>query len=129
LLADLRGVDLLRDSHGFLIQHLLRGPHTISQLAAQLGVTQQAVSKSVAELARNKYVEDLRSDDARVRRLRLSPRGRAAVQAVRVYRQELDAELSAVTGATAYAHAKQVLLAALERLDALEPIRQRKVRP
>lgn len=124
-----RGFGGLRDSHGFIVQHLLRAPHSISELAAQLGITQQAVSKSVAELARNGYVQDVRTDDARVRKLRLSPRGRAAVQAVRSHRAELDAELSAATGATAYAHAKQVLLEALERLDALEAIRQRKVRP
>jgi DNA-binding MarR family transcriptional regulator len=119
----------LRDSHGFIVQHLLRGPQSISELAAHLGITQQAVSKSVAELGRNGYVQDVRSDDARVRKLRLSPRGRAAVRAVRAYRRELDTELSADAGETAYAHAKQVLLAALARLEALEPIRQRKVRP
>jgi DNA-binding MarR family transcriptional regulator len=124
-----KGFEGLRDSHGFIVQHLLRAPQSISELAALLGITQQAVSKSVAELARNGYLQNVRSDDARVRKLRLSPRGRAAVQAARACRRELDAELSATAGETAYAHAKQVLLAALERLDALEPIRQRKVRP
>lgn len=119
----------LRDSHGFIVQHLLREPQSISELAVHLGITQQAVSKSVAELARNGYVQDVRSDDARVRKVRLSPRGRAAVQAVRAYRRELDAELSSAAGAAAYADAKQVMLAALERLGALEPIRQRKVCP
>jgi DNA-binding MarR family transcriptional regulator len=124
-----KGFEGLRDSHGFIVQHLLRAPQSISELAVQLGITQQAVSKSVAELARNGYVQNARSDDARVRKLRLSPRGRAAVQAARACRRELDAELRAMSGEAAYAHAKQVLLAALERLDALEPIRQRKVRP
>ena len=124
-----KGFEGLRDSHGFIVQHLLRAPQSISELAAHLGITQQAVSKSVAELARNKYVQNVRTDDARVRKLRLSPRGRAAVGAVRTYRRELDAELSTAAGATAYTHAKRVLLQALERLDALEPIRQRKVRP
>jgi DNA-binding MarR family transcriptional regulator len=124
-----KGFKGLRDSHGFIVQHLLRAPQSISELAAHLGITQQAVSKSVAELARNKYVQNVRTDDARVRKLRLSPRGRAAVEEVRAQRRELDAGLSTAAGATAYAHAKQVLLQALERLDALEPIRQRKVRP
>jgi DNA-binding MarR family transcriptional regulator len=126
---DAKGFSGLRDSHGFIVQHLLREPQSISALAALIGITQQAVSKSVAELAHNGYVQDVPSDDARVRKLRLSPRGRAAVQAARACRRELDAELSASAGPEAYAHAKQVLLAALERLHALEPIRQRKVRP
>jgi DNA-binding MarR family transcriptional regulator len=124
-----KGFEGLRDSHGFIVQHLLREPQSISALAALIGITQQAVSKSVAELARNGYVQDVPSDDARVRRLRLSPRGRAAVQAARACRRELDADLAEAAGPAAYAQAKQVLLAALERLNALDPIRQRKVRP
>src|SRR5262245_44582702 len=74
-----RGVRGVRDSHGFIIQHLLRGPHSASELAELLGISQQAVSKSLAELARWKLVQPAPSADRRVRKLRLSARGRAVV--------------------------------------------------
>jgi DNA-binding MarR family transcriptional regulator len=124
-----KGFRELRDSHGFIIQHLLRGPHSIGELAGLLGITQQAVSKSVAQLARNGYVQDAPSDDARVRKLRLSARGRSLVQATRTLRRDLEVKLSAKVGEAEYKQAKSVLLAALNQLDAVDAIRERKVRP
>lgn len=124
-----KGFSGARDSHGFIIQHLLREPQSISELAGQLGITQQAVSKSVAELARNGYVQDVPSADGRVRKLRLSARGKSMVRVTRSRRRELEAELSAQVGKAAYEQAKRVIVAALAQLNALEPIRRRKVRP
>ena len=124
-----RGFAGLRTSHGFVVQHLLRGPQSVGQLAALLEVTQQAASKSIAELARLGYVEDMRSEDARVRRLRLSARGRAAVRATRACRGEIEAELATAAGSAALAQAKQVLLLALEQLAASAALRGRRVRP
>src|SRR5262245_43246273 len=112
---DAKGFVGLRDSHGFIIQHLLRGPHSVSELACLLGITQQPVSKSAAELTRHGYIQDAPSPDARVRKLRLSPRGRAAVQATRDYRRKLDAELAKLAGREAFESARRVLLAALEQ--------------
>lgn len=126
---DKKGFDGLRESHGFVVQHLLRGPHSISELASLIGITQQAVSKTVAEMARNEYVEDAPSEDARVRKLRLSARGRAAVQATRTFRRKLEAELASHAGQAEFQRAKRVLLGALEHLGAVDAIRQRKVRP
>ena len=40
----------LRESYGYLFQHLLGGPCSVGELSRRLGVTQQAVSKTVAEL-------------------------------------------------------------------------------
>lgn len=124
-----KGYADVRDSHGFIIQHLLREPQSISELAALIGITQQAVSKSVAELARGGYVQDLPSADARVRKLQLSQRGKSLVRVTRDARKKLEAELAEKVGNAAYQQAKHTILAALEQLDALEPIRQRKVRP
>jgi hypothetical protein len=39
----------LRFADGFVFQHLVGGPVTVSALAERLGVTQQAASKSVAD--------------------------------------------------------------------------------
>lgn len=124
-----KGYGNVRDSHGFIIQHLLREPQSISELAAHIGITQQAVSKSVAELARGGYVQDCPSDDARVRKLQLSQRGKSLVRITREARKKLEAELEERLGKAAYQQAKVAILTALELLDALEPIRQRKVRP
>jgi DNA-binding MarR family transcriptional regulator len=124
-----KGMRGLRDSHGFIIQHLLRGPHSASELAQLLGISQQAVSKSLAELARKKMLQEARSDDRRVRKLRLSARGQAVVTTARALRREQEAELIAVCGEEPYAQAKAVLLTALDTLGGLDAVRQRKLRP
>ena len=50
------GFDDVRDSHGYVVQGLLAGDTTVTALAARLGVSVQAVSKSVTELERAGYV-------------------------------------------------------------------------
>src|SRR3954453_21201584 len=50
-----RGHPELRYSHGFLFQQLVEGSRPIGEIAANLGVTSQAVSKSVRELERLGY--------------------------------------------------------------------------
>lgn len=93
VLAGMRraGYTELRESHGYLVQHLLRGPHSVGQLAKLLGVTQQAVSKTVAELTRAGYLETTPGDDARLRLVRLTARGHASVSAARRFRNRLEA--------------------------------------
>jgi DNA-binding MarR family transcriptional regulator len=124
-----RGFVGLRTSHGFIVQHLLRGPQAVGQLATLLGVTQQAASKTIAELSRLGYVEDIPSADARVRTLRLSARGRAAVRAARACRSETERELGAAVGAGELEKARRVLVLALEQLGGSAAIRGRRVRP
>ena len=91
VLQELRrqGPAAVRPSHGYLIQHLLAGSRSVGELAELLGVTQQAVSKSVGELSRAGYLKSVRSDDARVRRVALSARGRECVEATRTARRAL----------------------------------------
>ncbi|HKU41171.1 MAG TPA: MarR family transcriptional regulator [Polyangiales bacterium] len=124
-----KGFAGLREAHGYIVQHLLASPRSVGELARLLGISQQAVSKSIAELARNRYVEDAPSPDARVRKLRLSRRGKAAVQAARELRRAQEQALIAHTGEEQYRQARQVLLAALEALGALDAVRERKLRP
>ena len=45
-----RGLPDLRTAHGFLVQHVVTGPRPIGEIAERMGVSQQAVSKSVGEL-------------------------------------------------------------------------------
>ena len=70
----------LRFADGLLFQHLVAGPETMRALAGRLEVTQQAVSKSVADLERRGYVPRARDpDDARARLVALTPRGEGAI--------------------------------------------------
>src|ERR1700750_2873392 len=82
-----RGYTGLRVSHGFLVQRLLEDEQSIASLAVALGVTQQAISKTVSELERLGYVRRRPAPaDARVRLVALTDRGRAAVGAGRAQR-------------------------------------------
>ena len=81
----------LRFSHGFLIQHLIEGGRTIGELAQRMEMTQQGASKAVAELEALGYVERGTDEDARVRRVQLSARGREALAATRRARERLAA--------------------------------------
>ncbi len=117
----------LRISHGFVVQHLLREPQRIGQLAEALEISQQAVSKTIAELRGLGYVEDAPSADGRARVVRLSKRGHALVGATRAYRKRFDKELRALAGPRVLAHARRALMLALGALGAEPAIRGRRV--
>jgi DNA-binding MarR family transcriptional regulator len=123
-----RGHGDLRTSHGFVFQHLVAGARTIGELAERLAVSQQAASKAVAELERLGYVERTAdAGDARVRRIALSARGRAAIGAGRKARAALERRLEARCGAAAVAAARRTLAAALTELGGAEAVRGRRV--
>src|SRR3712207_2346212 len=78
------GMGDLRFADGFVFQHLVPGPLPIGALAERMGVTQQGASKAVADLERRGYVERAADErDARVRTVRLTERGHAAIEAGR----------------------------------------------
>ena len=105
VLARLRGEHPeLRYSHGFVFQQLVEGPRAVGEVAENLGVTSQAVSKAARELTALGYLERTPDPvDARVRRLALTARGRAAVEASRAARAALNRELSRSAGRRARA--------------------------
>lgn len=119
----------LRESHGFIFQHLLVAPRTVGEMAALLGVTQQAASKALLELETLGYVESERVADARVRRMRLSRRGMAAVQRTRRERARLEGLLLRRQGETSLRRARTLLTALLHELGGLQAVRERKVAP
>lgn len=127
---DARGFTGLRFSHGFLVQRLVESEQSIAALAQALEVTQQAVSKTVAELERLGYVRR-RPDprDARVRLVSLSGRGRAAVEAAREERAAVVAELRERIGPRRVDAATRVLREVLEVHGAGAAVRARRVRP
>ncbi|BDZ65267.1 MarR family winged helix-turn-helix transcriptional regulator [Agromyces mangrovi Wang et al. 2018] len=80
-----------RRSHGYVIQALISGEPAVGDLARDLGVTQQAVSKCVAELESLGYAERVADPgDARVRRIRLTDHGHDLVETTRAIRRSLE---------------------------------------
>jgi DNA-binding MarR family transcriptional regulator len=68
------GFKEVRESHGFVIQHLIESERTITELARRMEVTQQAASKIVAELIRLRVVEAVSAKDRRAKRISLTRR-------------------------------------------------------
>lgn len=131
LLAAIRaaGHPHLRISHGYVFQLLVGGPKSIGAIAEQMGVTQQAASKAVAELTGLGYLSTVPcSTDRRVRRIALSKRGEEALEAARLARADLDARLLSTLGAETIAGARRALSALLDATGGMEATIQRRVR-
>jgi DNA-binding MarR family transcriptional regulator len=120
------GLHGLRRGHGFVVQRLVEGPETVGVIASGLGVSQQAVSKSVRELVELGYVEQ-REDpaDRRRRPVRLTRRGRRAVSVARGARARITDELVARCGPRQVGAALVVLREAADLLGRTEQLRSR----
>ncbi|MFI9815984.1 MarR family winged helix-turn-helix transcriptional regulator [Saccharothrix variisporea] len=132
LLAELReaGHVGVRTSHGYVVQHLLTGSPTVSELAELLGVTQQAASKHLLELERLGYVERVPDPaDSRVRRARLTGRGHRLVEDSRRARRRLDARLATAVGEDAADAARRALIGLLDLTGGTESVVARRVLP
>lgn len=123
------GFEGLRFSHGFLVQHLVAGERTVGELAELMGVTQQAVSKTVGELETLGYLDRrARAGDARVRLVALTQKGRRAIETVRAARAEVVAELRSELGPRRVDAATALLRDVLRAQGAMPDIRRRRVR-
>ena len=128
--ADMKraGFGDLRESHGYLIQHLLKEPHSVGQLSKLLGVSQQAVSKTVAELTRSGYLEtQAGAADARVRLVQLTERGHASVLAARRFRERLEKRLHRKLGPRRSAALRASLVEVLQELGGASAVLSRRV--
>jgi DNA-binding MarR family transcriptional regulator len=77
------GMTALRPVHALLLVPLLGGGRHASALAAEIGVSRQAVAQVVATLERDGYVQRVTDPgDARAKLVCLTPRGRAALRAM-----------------------------------------------
>lgn len=125
---DAAGYTGLRTRHGYVFQRLLVGPHSVTELARALQVTQQAMSKTVAELHAHGYI-DIAPDaaDARRRVVSLAARGQAAVAEARSARGELATAVEERVGPEALAGAAAVIEALLAELGVEELVRARAV--
>jgi DNA-binding MarR family transcriptional regulator len=127
-LAD-AGLHGLRPGHGYVVQRLLTGPATASEMATVLGVSQQAVSKTVRELLELGYLAEVPAVDRRRRPVALAESGRRAVEVARAARAGFEASLREDVGARAADAAEAVLRAALEYLHRAGAVRTRSVPP
>jgi DNA-binding MarR family transcriptional regulator len=132
MLASLRerGHPELRYSHGFLFQQLVEGARPVGEIAANLGVTSQAVSKAVRELEALGYVSRVAdAADARVRRVALTARGEDAIEASRQIRASLNARFASALGEARVGAAAVALSDAVDVLGGLDAVRGRRVQP
>lgn len=118
----------MRESHGYVVQHLIGSERSITELAQRMNVSQQAASKSIAELVRRGIVESRPGRDKRARRIRLTTRGWEAVRMSRRTRQSIEARLQRAIGEKPYGDAKATLMACLEALGGLNRVRARRIR-
>ncbi|MFC6325168.1 MarR family winged helix-turn-helix transcriptional regulator [Microbacterium koreense] len=123
-----RGFVGLSTRHGYVFQRLQVEPHSISDLARTLDVTQQAMSKTVAELAGSGYVETVADPrDARRKSVQLTARARAAIDAARQIRAELRASVLQHVTVADVDRAGAVLTVLLDQLGVGARIAERSV--
>jgi len=123
------GFHELRESHGYVIQHLIEGQRSVTELARRMEVTQQAASKVVAELVRLGVLDILPAQDRRSKKVRLSDRGWNAVRLGRRIRAQIARRLIKAAGPRAYENAREILSGCLEALGGFGRVRTRRIRP
>ena len=122
------GFDEVRPAFGYVIQRLLTGPQQISAMAADLGVAQQAISKTVKEMVRLGFAEQsIDADDSRRRPVVLTARGLAAVGKARASRSGLEKALAHSVGADDLVSARVVVTALLAQLGLMDQVVTRTV--
>lgn len=120
----------LRHSHGYVVQRLLVAPATATQIADELAVSQQAVSKMVRELVALGLVDiGTDPDDRRRRPVQLTHAGRNAVERARATRRSIDDRIRRALGELRFAETLAALEVALEALDLGDRVRRRAVSP
>lgn len=122
------GFRKVRESHGYVIQHLIESDRSVTELAERMGVTQQAASKAVAALVEIGFVEVAEAQDRRAKRVRLSERGWKCVRLGRRIRAQIDGRLVSAVGRESYKRTRSALLKCLEVLGGLENVRTRRIR-
>jgi len=124
-----KGFQQVRESHRYLVQHLIDSDRTITELARRMEITQQATSKAVAELVTLGVLELIVGSDRREKTVRLSNRGWTLVRLGRRVRRGIERQLIRIAGREEYGQAKSVLTACLDALGGTERVRSRRVLP
>jgi DNA-binding MarR family transcriptional regulator len=93
-----------------------------------MGVTQQAASKTVAEMIRLGILEARTEEDRRAKVIRISERGWKSIHFSRRARADFDRRLTRVVGIDRYRRVKVGLIACLTELGGVQRIQSRRVR-
>ena len=119
----------LRFADGFVFQHLIADPLPVTALAQRLAVTQQAASKTVADLERRGYVARMPDpSDARARLVVLTPQAQDAIEAARRHRAAVADELAERLGPRRVDAARRLLLDVVGEFGGADAVRRRQVR-
>jgi DNA-binding MarR family transcriptional regulator len=111
-----RGFDDLGGAYGYVFRTLAEEQPSQRELARRLHITDQGMAKIVAEMVERGYVERKPDpDDSRVKRLRLGPRGRAALAAARRFHEAFESELGRNLGEPAVRRLRGMLERIVER--------------
>lgn len=121
------GYTNVKASFGYVVQHLLGGEKSVSQLAACMGITQQAASKRVREMVDGGLLATVPGADRRELRVTLSPTGHEIVECTRRLRSEVAADMLAHVPTLDMKAARAVLLEAVQRLALADSIQHRRV--
>lgn len=122
--------DSVRFSDGYVFQHLVHGPLSVTELASQLGVSQQAASKQAADLELRGLVERrMDPNDGRAKLVDLSDLGWRAVEAGRVARGDVQADITAMLGPGVAVSMMKSLRRISDHVGALEQMGHRRLRP
>jgi DNA-binding MarR family transcriptional regulator len=104
----------LRPVHALLLIPLLGGGRHAASLAAELGVSRQAIAQVVATLERDGYVQRIADPgDARAKLVCLTPRGRAALRTMRSSARVTEDTWRRQLGADRLAAFRETLIALL----------------
>jgi len=120
LRADFAAADMtgLRPVHALVLIPLLGGGRHAVSLAADLGVTRQAVAQVVATLERDGYVRRVTDPgDARAKLVCLTPRGRTALRVMRASARATEDAWRQRLGEAQFAEFRTALLALLASPD------------
>ena len=122
------GFKNVRESHGYVLQHLIEGERSITALARRMGVTQQAASKTIAEMMRLGVLEANPAKDRRAKVIGISKRGWESIRFSRMARVQINRRLATIVGVQSYQEMKRDLIRCLTALGGVERIRSRRVR-
>ena len=118
----------VRESDGYVFQHLLPGPLTVGELAERLGITQQGASKALLDLERRGLVTRTPDPrDARIRRVSLTADALAAVHAARGSRETFAALVETTLGPRRAATFRRALVELLAATGGDEVVEERSV--
>ncbi len=104
------GWDDVRPSYGFVLLTLRDREASVSDLAVLLGVSKQATSKLLDQMAEGRYVtREPSTTDARQVRVTLAPRGHELLGVVERIYAELESDWVSVVGAREVARLRRSL--------------------